>query len=85
MLAAAAYVAQLDAVTDGDRTYDFREAVAPWCTPEELREGAMIVLYRQGTSQGWLPAALHDVAKTYFEAAGSRFAEGFADIERRDI
>ena len=85
MLAAAAYVAQMDAVTDGDREYDFREAVAPWCTEDELREAAMIVLYHQGTMLGWLPAALHDTAKTFLEAAGSRYAEGFAAIERRDV
>ena len=85
MLAAAAYVAQMDAAAAGDREYDYQAAVAPWCTPTELHEGAMLVLYSQGSTKGWLPAPLHDIAKQYFDSVGSRYAGRFADIERRDV
>ncbi|MEO6090975.1 MAG: hypothetical protein ABIQ18_48520 [Umezawaea sp.] len=85
MLAAAAFVAQQDARADRDREYDYREAVAPWCNEDELRQGAMMTLYSQGTSQGWLAAPLYDLAAPYFQAMTGPFAEGFADIERRDL
>jgi hypothetical protein len=85
MVAAAAFVAQQDARADGEREYDYRAAVAPWCTPDELRDGAMLTLYSQGVLRGWLAAPLYDFAAPYFQEMGGRFAAGFAAIERRDV